>query len=148
MSTGGDCGPTEFASGRPETTSLRRVDAPSHLLVGERAQRLYLFKPGSIDYIEANGNYVKFHAGDSDYISRDSLKRLSLLLASRGFFRIERSLLINVRAIAYVQPAGRGTYTFTMASGVCLRSGPRYRVHILRVLPLTQKTVAGLSAID
>src|SRR5690349_3993938 len=100
---------------------------PPTLLVGEREHRLYVLTPENVEYIEAQGNYVKFHADRADYISRDSIKRLAITLADRGFLRIERSLIVNVRAIAYAQRTGQGTYLFSLHSGASLRSGARYR---------------------
>lgn len=108
------------------------------LLVGERERRFYVFKPEKIDYIESHGNYVKFHTGNTEYICRDSVKRLAPALAHSGFLRIERSLVINTHAIHYVERMGRGTYAFILVSGACLHSGAAYREDILRVLPLAQ----------
>lgn len=110
------------------------------LLVGEREHRLYVLTPENVEYIEAQGNYVKLHASGADYISRDTINRLAITLADRGFLRIERSLIVNVRAIAYAQRAGQGTYLFILRSGASLRSGKRYRAEILRVIPLAQPT--------
>ena len=111
---------------------------PPTLLVGEREHRLYVLSPRNVEYIQAQGNYVKLHASGADYISRDSIKHLENSLAEQGFLRIERSLIVNVRAITYAQRAGQGTYIFTLHSGDSLRSGARYRRGILRVIPLTQ----------
>jgi DNA-binding LytR/AlgR family response regulator len=83
---------------------------------------------------------VQFHVGASEYISRDSVKRLSSALAGCGFVRIGRSLLINISAIVYAQRVGRGTFAFTLWSGSCLRSGSSYRKLILRVLPLPRES--------
>jgi two-component system, LytTR family, response regulator len=109
---------------------------PPWFLVGERERRLYPVDPHKVDYIESDGNYVTLHVGPRDYIARDTLKRLESLLAPVGFIRIERSLLLNLRAIAYVQPGGRGGFAFTLASGACLRSSHTFRAAILRSLPL------------
>jgi two-component system LytT family response regulator len=110
------------------------------LLVGEREHRLYVLTPENVEYIEAQGNYVKLHAGGAEYISRNSIKRLEYTLVDQGFLRIERSLIVNVRAIAYAQRAGQGAYLFTLHSGASLRSGARYRGGILQVIPLLQPT--------
>jgi two-component system, LytTR family, response regulator len=104
------------------------------ILVGERERRLYPLNADAIDYIESDGNYVTIRTASSQYISRDSIKRLSAELAVHGFIRIERSLLLNIRAVSYVEPVGRGTFAFTLASGSCLHSGASYRESILRVL--------------
>jgi hypothetical protein len=53
--------------------------------------------------------------------------------------RIERSLLLNVRAIAYAQPIGHGSFAFTLVSGACLHSGHVYRDTILAALPLRRR---------
>ena len=83
--------------------SQRLRDAASEVrpkfLIGERQHRLYPLDPTKIDYIEADGNYVTIRTGNVEYISRDSIKRLSTELADLGFVRIERSLLLNTRAV-------------------------------------------------
>jgi DNA-binding LytR/AlgR family response regulator len=123
-------------------SAASQVNSRPTLLVGEREHRMYLLDPEKIDYVAAHGNYVTYHAGSLGYISRDSIKRLSRLLARSGFLRIERRLLINVHSISYAQPSGRGTYTFTLLSGLRLRSGTSYRSEILRVLPLSPNRTA------
>jgi two-component system, LytTR family, response regulator len=106
------------------------------LLVGERERRLYPLDPEKIDYIESDGNYVSIRSDNAAYISRDSIKRLAGELAHLGFIRIERSLLVNIRAVLYAEAVGRGRYAFTLSSGACLHSSSGYREAILRALPL------------
>jgi len=121
------CGPPD--RGRAAPSSPR-------FLVGERQRRLYPLDPRSVHYIEADGNYVTLRAGKEEYLSRDSIKRLSLLLAEVGFIRIERSLLVNAAAVSYAEVAGHGTFALTLSSGVCLHSSAAYRDSILRIIPL------------
>jgi DNA-binding LytR/AlgR family response regulator len=126
------CGP--FTSKSSELG--RTVSASPRFLVGERQRRLYPLDPKSIDYVEADGNYVTLRAGKVEYLSRDSIKRLSLQLAELGFIRIERSLLVNAAAVLYAETAGHGTFALTLSSGVCLHSSAAYRDSILRIIPL------------
>jgi DNA-binding LytR/AlgR family response regulator len=112
---------------------------PPRFLVGECRHRLYPLELSKIDYIESDGNYVTIRSGGAEYLSRDSIKRLSAALSDQGFVRIERSLLVNIGAVSYVELAGHGSYAFTMACGACLHSGVTYRDGILRVLPLSQR---------
>jgi two-component system LytT family response regulator len=112
------------------------VPAPPRYLVGERQRKLYPLDPKSIDYIEADGNYVTLRVGKVEYLSRDSIKRLSMQLAELGFIRIARSLLVNAAAVLYAEVAGHGTFALTLASGVCLHSSAAYRDSILRIIPL------------
>ena len=106
------------------------------LVMGEREHRLYPLNAESIDYIESEGNYVTIRAASTNYISRDSIKRLAVELADNGFIRIQRSLLVNIRSISYVESVGRGTFAFTLSSGSCLQSSASYRDAILRALPM------------
>jgi two-component system LytT family response regulator len=112
------------------------------VLVGEREHRLYPLDPQKIDYIESDGNYVKYRIANDEYIARESVKRLDIVLRPVGFVRIERSLLLNIRAISYAQPIGHGTFAFTLVSGARLHSGPAYRETILGALPLRRRSSA------
>jgi two-component system LytT family response regulator len=113
------------------------------LLIGERERRLYPLDPDKIDFIESDGNYVSIRSGNTTYISRDSIKRLAGELAGYGFIRIERSLLVNIRAVLYAEAAGRGRFAFTLYSGACIQSSASYRNAILRALPLASSSCRG-----
>src|ERR1700722_6235433 len=113
---------------------------PGKLIIGEREHRLYPLNAETIEYIESDGNYVTIRTRDSKYISRDTIKRLAAELAHLGFVRIERSLLVNIRAVVHLESMGRGAFAFTLSSGGCLHSSPSYRAAILRVLPMRRSS--------
>ncbi len=119
---------------RPEPA--RAPAMTPRFLVGERQRRLYPLDPKSIDYIESDGNYVTLRVGNVEYLSRDSIKRLSVQLEDLGFIRIARSLLVNAAAVSYAEAAGHGTFALTLTSNVCLHSSAAYRDSILRIIPL------------
>jgi two-component system LytT family response regulator len=112
-----------------------RAVLQTRYLVGERRKRLYPLAVDALEYIEADGNYVTLRVGDTEYIRRDSIKRLAADLADSGFVRIDRSVLLNIRAVMFAEPAGHGTLAFTLFSGTCLHSSRIYRGEISRVLP-------------
>lgn len=122
---------------------LQTGHRPPRFLVGERHRRLYPLAIDTIDYIEADGNYVTLRVGETEYISRDSIKRLSNELGDCGFLRIDRSILLNVRAVHFAEPVGHGTLAFTLSSGVCLHSSKTFREEILRVLPWRWRHARG-----
>lgn len=123
----------------PDRAAAADEDGGPQFLVGEREHRLYPLDTFEIDYVESTGNYVTYHRAGVEYIARESLKRLEIVLAPAGFVRIERSLLLNVRAIAYAQPIGRGSFLFTLTTGASLHSGHTYRDMILAALPLRRR---------
>ena len=112
---------------------------PPIVLVGEREHRLYPLDPYRIDYITSADNYVRLWIGRTQYIARDTIKRLYPLLRPMGFLRIERSILVNLSAIAYIQPVGRGAFVFELTSGQRLRSSGGYSERILDTLPLRRR---------
>jgi len=116
------------------------------LLIGERGQRLYPLRPVDIDYVESAGNYVKYMCGGGEYIARELMKELENRLRPLGFIRIERSLLLNVCAIEYIERAGHSAFEFTLQSGVRLHSGANYRATILQVLPLRRRSASQAAA--
>ena len=67
------------------------------------------------------------------------MKRLEVILGRAGFVRIERTLLLNILAISFVETVGHGAFAFTLSNGVRLHSGPAYRETILRALPLRRR---------
>ena len=126
----------------------RTLPVPPRFLVGERQRKLYPLDPKSIDYIEADGNYVTLRAGKVEYLSRNSIKRLSTELAELGFVRITRSLLVNAAAVSYAERAGHGIFALTLNSGACLHSSAACRESILRIIPLPtlSKRCAGTAS--
>lgn len=125
----------EAAEGRLIRRILHLLARRPKLLVGERQRRLYPLDVEKIDYVEADGNYVTIRVGDAEFISRDSIKRLAADLAEFGFVRIDRSVLLNIRAVQFAEPTGHGTLAFTLSSGACLHSSKTYRETIVRMLP-------------
>lgn len=123
----------------PDPAGAGSDAAGPQFLVGEREHRLYPLDTFEIDYVRSTGNYVTYHRAGVEYIARESIKRLESVLAPAGFVRIERSLLLNVRAIAYAQPVGRGSFVFTLTTGASLHSGHTYRDAILAALPLRRR---------
>lgn len=103
-------------------------------LLGESARRLYILEAADVDYIEADGNYVLIHRGTDRYISRSTLAHLESVLAANGFLRIERSALINLRRVGYVERAGQGEFVFTLRTGQKLVSSRSHRRAIIRKL--------------
>jgi two-component system LytT family response regulator len=108
----------------------RMPAAPTQILL-EKAQRLHFIDTATIECIESDGNYVIVHTDAERYLARSSLKQLAVTLAPLGFLRIERSTLINLRRVAFVEKDDN-CYAFTLRSGRRLVSGVTYRKRIRR----------------
>jgi two-component system LytT family response regulator len=111
-------GQLEVQSGLPQIT-------------GEKAQRLYFIDVETIDYVESEASCVALHVDDERYLARNTLKQLAGVLEPLGFVRIERSVLLNLRKVAFAQRLDRGAFVFTLRNGRRLVSGRSYRKGIL-----------------
>ena len=100
-------------------------------ITGEKAQRLYFIDIDTIYYVESEATCVAVHVDDEKYLARNSLKHLAGVLEPLGFVRIERSVLLNLRKVAFAQRLDRGAFVFVLRNGRRLVSSSRYRKGIL-----------------
>jgi two-component system LytT family response regulator len=75
---------------------------------------IFFLKPDEIDWIEAEGDYMKFHVGDKIHLTRETMAKLSARLDARRFIRIHRSTIVNVDRVAKIKPALAGDYTVVL----------------------------------
>jgi two-component system LytT family response regulator len=94
--------------------------------------RLVFVPVDSVEWIEAAGNYVRLHQGAQEHLLRRTLTALARRLGDR-FVRIRRTALVNTRAIAALEPYGKGSYLVHLKDGTRLVSS-RYAGRALRVL--------------
>lgn len=91
---------------------------------GSRTIRLPI---GEIDHVEAAGNYVEVHAGETKHLARGTLAGVEERLGEHGFARIHRSRLVRRGAIRSIDTMPSGDFTLTLADGSELRGSRRYR---------------------
>jgi two-component system LytT family response regulator len=106
-----------------------QTDLPQ--ITAEKAQRLYFIDADTIDYVESEESCVALHVDGETYVARNTLKHLVTVLQPLGFVRIERSVLLNLRKVAFAQPLDRAAFVFTLRNGRRLVSGSSYRKGIL-----------------
>jgi two-component system LytT family response regulator len=104
------------------------------LLVGERAHRFHFLELHSVDYLEIDGNYVTIHVGGDRFLMRATLKLLAELLAPYDFIRIDRSCVLNLRRVAYVERLESGQFEFALRGGERLLSSRERASDILEIL--------------
>ncbi|SFB84859.1 LytR/AlgR family response regulator transcription factor [Massilia yuzhufengensis] len=88
--------------------------------------RVHVVPASSIDYIEAQDDYVQVTAGGKAYLKNQRLSELEAQLDPQVFIRIHRSYIVNVGAITRIEPASKDNYCAVLKDGVKLpisRSG-------------------------
>jgi len=87
-----------------------------------------------IDWIEADGNYARLHAGRRIYDVRETLQALMDKLDPREFLRIHRSTIVNVPRIREVRPWFQGSHLVVLQNGEELRMSRYQRDAVERLL--------------
>ena len=95
-----------------------RPDSPyaSHLSV-KAGEKTVFVKIADVDYVEAAANYVILHAGTQNHVLRETLTNLESRLPPKTFFRVHRSVIVNLERVAGVKPAFRGEHLVVLKNG-------------------------------
>jgi two-component system LytT family response regulator len=95
-------------------------------------KRTIFLRATQVDWIEADGNYVRLHVGTDSYLLRSTLGELELQLDRRAFIRIHRSFAVRLDFLRELQTTAPGEYRAILASGVALPVSTRYRSRLPR----------------
>ena len=88
--------------------------------------RVHVVAASSIDYIEAQDDYVQVTSAGKAWLKHQRMAELEAQLDPQVFVRIHRSYIVNVGAIARIEPASKDNYCAVLKDGVKLpisRSG-------------------------
>ena len=96
--------------------------------------RVRFVAAADVDWIEADGNYMVLHVGETRHRLRASLGGLTEGLDPKRFVRIHRSVIVNIDRIREVQPWFGGDYI------AILHTGAKLRVSRLRAPQLLRPT--------
>jgi two-component system LytT family response regulator len=87
-----------------------------------------------VDWIEAEGDHLKIHAGKAAHLIRDTMKRMETQLDPRRFVRIHRSTIVNIDRIKELQPYFGGEYVVLLHDGTSLKLSRGYKSHLEKLL--------------
>lgn len=108
------------------------ADAPPAEAIEVRDGALRRFVPlAEVAWIEAAGNYVELHRGETPILHRAALSEMERELQGAGFVRIHRSRLVRRAAIAQVESKPSGDYVVRLSGGRELAGSRRYRSPLL-----------------
>jgi two-component system LytT family response regulator len=109
---------------------------PVHLerMVIKMNGHVFFVKTEEIDWLEAEGNYVRLHAGKESYLLRDTISALESQLDPKRFVRVHRSAIVNVDRIQELQPWFHGEYRIILREGVQLTLSRSYREKLHELL--------------
>lgn len=106
-----------------------------HFVVKAR-DRTFLLGVTDVDWIEAEGKYVRLHAGGTAHLVRESITDVEERLDTRKFLRIHRATIVNVKRILEMHRGFGGGVFVVLRDGTKLTMSRRYRARIREVTGL------------
>jgi two-component system LytT family response regulator len=103
-------------------------------MVVREGGRMVFLKPDEIDWIEADGNYLRLRVGPKSYLLRETMNSAEARLADKKFLRISRSALVNLERIKEWQPLFHGDSVLVLKDGTRLTVTRVYREKLERLV--------------
>ena len=99
--------------------------------IKDRGQ-IFRVEVGSIEHIEAAGDYMCIYTGDNSLILRETMKDLERRLDPRKFQRVHRSTIVNLDQVRQVKPHTNGECFLVLDSGAEVKVSRSYRDVVAR----------------
>lgn len=87
---------------------------------------IFFLKAEEIDWIEAEGDYMRFHTGGRVHLLRETMGNLESRLDPKRFIRIHRSTIVNIDRVKKLSPSFAGEYAVILHDGTKLRLSRGY----------------------
>jgi two-component system LytT family response regulator len=111
---------------------LQGLARPNYLerLAVKSGGKIIFLKTSEVQWIAAEGNYARLHAGKRSYLMRETMSNLESKLDPDRFIRIHRSTIVSTDAIAELEPLFQGDYVVVLRDGTRLTSSRGYRSNL------------------
>ncbi|HSL23592.1 MAG TPA: LytTR family transcriptional regulator DNA-binding domain-containing protein [Vicinamibacterales bacterium] len=108
----------EAPAGPPAAAAAeaRRRRTLERVLIRDGAQ-VHVLSIDAIDYVEAQDDYVAFHAGGRSHLKEQTLADVESALDPTRFVRVHRSYIVNVERIARVELYAKDSRVAILADG-------------------------------
>jgi two-component system LytT family response regulator len=112
---------------RDRMNSLLRAIGPKTHLVVKTGTHSVLLQVQRIEWLEAEGDYVRIHAGRDVYLTRQTMNRIETQLGAARFVRVHRSSIVNVEFIKEIHSLPGGDHVIALRDGTQLTLSRLYR---------------------
>lgn len=85
-------------------------------------QQIHVIPVNDIDYLEADGDYVKLHTAKKAYLKEKTMKYFEENLPPQQFIRIHRSYIVNVNEIAKIELYEKDSYRVHLKNNDILKA--------------------------
>ena len=115
------------AEPRAREPKLRGADRYYERVAIRSAGRVSFLRVDEIDWVEADDDHVRLHAGAKTYALRDTMQSLEHHLNPSRFVRIHRSTIVNLNRVRELQRRFHGEYGVLLQDGTELKLSRGYR---------------------
>ena len=122
---------------------IQRESRESERIVVKSGSRTIFLRKGSIEWVEAQGDYVKLHSSKECHLLRETMTALSDRLDPGRFVRIHRSRIVNLDYIREIRPLWGGDCVVLMRDGTELTMSRTYRASLQTALYGQQSLASG-----
>ena len=126
--------PARFAHAAERVRALVASGSAPQRLVLRDGARVIVVEPGEIDWIEADGDYVRVYIGGRGYLVRHTIGGMEERLDASRFQRIHRSTIVNVARVREVQPDGDRRYRVVLRDGTSLTMSRGFRERLAALI--------------
>ena len=102
---------------------------PLRVLVRE-GRRTRFVPLATVDWFEADGNYILVHAAGEKYRTRGTITAIESALDPRQFVRIHRRMVVNMDRVREMSPLPGGDGLLMLGNGSTLRLSRTYRSRV------------------
>jgi len=113
---------------------IQRESRDSERILIKTGSRIVFLRKGLIEWVEAQGDYVKFHIGKESHMLRETMTAAAEHLDPNRFVRIHRSRIVNLDHVREIRPLWGGDYSLLMRDGTELTMSRTYRASLQAVL--------------
>jgi two-component system LytT family response regulator len=117
----------------PGKTARAKMSAASDHYAVRTKGRVVLLRHVEIDWVGAEGDYVRIHTGERSWLVRATMTSVERDLPARRFLRIHRSTLVAVDRVREVRSFDTGDSAVVLRDGTQLRLGRSYREAVERL---------------
>jgi two-component system LytT family response regulator len=105
-------------------------ELPGDRILIKSSGEIFFLKAEEIDWIEAEGDYMKFHVAGRAHLMRETMARLEARLDPKRFLRIHRSTIVNIDRLRKLSPSFAGEYAVILHDGTKLKLSRGYHERI------------------
>lgn len=108
---------------------LKEIESKEFLtrFIVKKSGEYFLVNANEVLWVEADGNYINIVTSDSKYFVRHTLTGFEEHLDSAQFFRISRSVIVNIDWISKIEDYHYGNFMIQMKNGSKLKMSKNYR---------------------